>query len=111
MSSDRITLEEAKAEIRAMMPSTTMPGSLGFSHEKVIRAQALQYALSILARVHVPEPSEEDRAVLWLIREWQWTISRNIRGWLKVAWAEGDYIVRTISPIEEAKKLGWGGEQ
>ncbi len=72
MSSDRITLEEAKAEIRAMMPSATMPGSLGFSHEKVIRAQALQQTLGILNRIHVPEPSEDDMDVLWLMKEKRW---------------------------------------
>lgn len=104
MNKTKLTQDEAKAEIEGLAVSCDLqargPGDKFY-------AKGLAVASAILARVEMP--SEEDMAVLWLIREWQWTIGRNTRGWLKVEWNEGDYVVRLISPTEEAKKLGWGG--
>lgn len=92
MKSDRLTLEQAKAEIQEMKRQNS-----GHCMVSLI----LRNALNILARVE--QPSEEDRAVLWLMKEKGWEMARTAKG----IWSmDGTPIA---SPAEEAKKLGWGG--
>ena len=93
-----LTLNEAKGRMEHIR-------RVSIEYNDLPRINCATDCIDLLARVE--QPSEEDMAVLWLIREWQWTISRNTRGWLKVEWAEGDYVVRLINPAEEARKLGW----
>ena len=90
---DRLTLEEAKAEIQEMKRQNS-----GHCMVSLI----LKNALSILSRVQLPEPDEEGQAVLWLIRRMGWRI------YYAAGWRKADECY-TFNPTEEAKKMGWGG--
>lgn len=103
---DCLTLKEAKAEIRGIASSTNRHVSSNYNWAFI---QGLLKACDILNRVK-PEPDEEGQAVLWLMREKGWVVLRNRSNhrWIKEVDFEPDEWEPFI-PIEEAKKLGWGG--
>lgn len=94
-----LTLAEAKAEIQKIVDD-----ALGerYLEDRVIGGSGPQLILEFLARVDMP--SEDDRAVLWLIQRTKMPIVFNREGW-RVMDDEGWW--RTINPTEEARKLGW----
>lgn len=54
-----------------------------------------------IAELESSQPSEEDMAVLWLIKEKGWLVSFFDGEWLQ-------YGGLLFNPAEEARKLGWG---
>lgn len=103
---DRLTLEEAKAEIRGIASSTNRYESSNYNWAFI---QGLLKACDILNRVHVPEPDEEGQALLWLIREKKKPICITDHGWEWQPFEDEDEWYPFNSPIDEAKNLGWGG--
>lgn len=107
MNEKTLTLDEAKAEIQTLLDSLWDGYPTEYDN---IRGCGVDDALAILARVHVPEPDEEGQDVLWLIREKKWAISREHGQWVRITFtSDGFFDFHTINPVEEAKKLGWGG--
>ena len=108
-----LTLAQARAEIerfhqvnldeQAVCPNETFErayynGAVDLGRE----------VLELLSRVK--EPDEDDRAALWLRDECGWFIARwgsDPQRW-KVAHIDDDN-VQTISPANEARRLGWEG--
>lgn len=116
MSKKKLTLEEAKKEIRkkAELQHKVCRETIA-SQKSAFHAgfeNGCKYALDILHRVHVPVPDEEDQAALWLSKECAWHVARwgtDPAKW-RVAHISDDYYwLEDINPIEEAKKMGWEG--
>lgn len=99
-----LTLDEAKAEIQKIVDD-----ALGerYLEDRVIGGSGPQLILEFLARVE--QPSEEDMAVLWLIRNGTpvvWVNLKHYQGWcVDTHKTYSDW--REITPTEEARKLGW----
>lgn len=92
----KLTLDEVRLIIEGHKENRSTPSE----------AMQFDYVLSLLARVE--QPAEEDRAVIWLIREKGYVILREKNIWAKQR-LPGMFLFDAINPAEEAKKLGWGG--
>lgn len=101
-ANEKLSLAEAIAKIREIAED-----AMGerYQEDRVIDTHGTRAILDILSRV---DPDEEGQAVLWLMRKKGWTLkySKEQLSWLVDEDFQG---MRKISPIDEAKKLGWGG--
>lgn len=64
------------------------------------------------AELRASQPSENDRAVVWLMKECAWHVARwgsDPAKWKVAHIADDHYWIEDINPVEEARKLGWGG--
>lgn len=105
-----LTLDEAKQQIAGYRKA--LADGPSWARTLKSQAEALGTALNILARVE--HSSEEDMAVLWLMREKGWMIAMESSGLVKGYWYKyffshehGQMIGLPFNPTEEARKLGW----
>lgn len=61
------------------------------------------------AELRASQPSEEDRAVLWLMKETTLSIDWKDEKWQVLRFETYGSILCQFNPVREAKKLGWGG--
>lgn len=88
-----LTLNEAKGRMEHIR-------RVAIEYNDLPRINCATDCIDLLARVEMP--SEEDMAVLWLIREKSWNCFYDERnGWYELE--KGHY----FNPTEEARKLGW----
>ena len=99
-----LTLEEAQTEIQSLKAEASFVSAEEAQGYRV----AMGRVSDILNRVHVPELDEEGQAVLWLMKEKKKPICITDYGWEWQLFEDEDEWY-PFNPIEEAKKLGWGG--
>lgn len=106
MNKQPMTLAQAKAEIERLHMGETIIQGFPFRPSpdpSIDRQQGLQMALDIVSRVQ--EPSEDDRAALWLMKEMRYEMYwSQIAGWHK--WEEDDWV---LFPPPSKKPRSWGG--
>lgn len=100
MSEQKLSLADAIAKIEELK-------RLNPYYAPVVKV--LEIVLRILARV---DPDEEGKAVLWLMRENDYDVCYerdHYAVYHRVEDTDNDWCWVSDAPIEEAKKLGWGG--
>lgn len=104
---DRLTLEEAKAEIQAMINQALKQR---YVEDRVLDHHECATILNILNRVQLPDTDKEGQAVLWLIREKKKPICITDHGWELQQFEDEDEWY-PFNPIGEARWMGWGGAE
>jgi len=100
-----LTLDEAKGRMEHIR-------RVSIEYNDLPRINCATDCIDLLARVE--QPSEDDMAVLWLMREKGWMIAMESSGLVKGYWYKyffshehGQMIGLPFNPTEEARKLGW----
>jgi len=95
-----LTLNEAKGRMEHI-------SRVSIEYNDLPRINCATDCIDLLARVE--QPSEEDMAVLWLMREKRWEMAWTLNGWITQLSDphDGHNYWLSINPTEEAKKLGW----
>lgn len=97
-----LTLDEAKGRMEHIR-------RVAIEYNDLPRINCATDCIDLLARVE--QPSEEDMAVLWLMRETGkfYSFGSSKQCWQKLTMNGIKLVAVDITPAEEARKLGWGG--